>query len=211
MQKIQDSLVLFTNAKHKMNINQTYYCKLQYCSDFEYPENILLRKPRRVETTGYLNTKVYVEEYYNFESLKDRIDDFYSLLVEGYRKQNIDIYSDRCSFREFTFCNRFNDSIKVGISSSGWNISILFFSYLWDYFEEKYGKIDGDRRYLKLADSKEIWFYSNYHSEPNFASACNLVSEETAYIILKEFLDTGTTEEKLDPEIFHREISKRNY
>ena len=194
-----------------MNTNQTYYCKLQYSVDFEYSENLLLRKPRTIETTGYFNAKVYVEEYYNFESLKDRIDNFYNLLVEGYKKQNIDIYSNKCSFQEYTVCNRFNDCIIVGVSSSGWNISILFFSYLWDYFKAKYGEIDGDRKYSKLADSKEIWFYSNYHSEPSFASACNLVSSETAHIILKEFLDTGKTEYKLDPKIFHKEILKRNY
>ena len=124
-----------------MNTNQTYYCKLQYSVDFEYSENLLLRKPRTIETTGYFNAKVYVEEYYNFESLKDRIDNFYNLLVEGYKKQNIDIYSNKCSFREYTVCNRFNDCITVGVSSSGWNISILFFSYLWDYFKANMVKL----------------------------------------------------------------------
>ena len=194
-----------------MNINQTCYCKLQYCADFEYPENILLRQQRRIEVIRGSNEKVYTEEYYNFQNLKDRIDYFCNLDVEGYRKQNIDIYSNQCSFREFRFGNRFNDSIKVGISSYGWNISALFFIYLWDYFKAKYGEIDGNRKYSELADSNEVWFYSDYHSEPNFASACNLVSSETAYIMLKNFLDNGTLEEGLDPEVFNREILKRNY
>ena len=45
--------------------------------------------------------------------------------------------------------------------------------------------------------------------EPYCQCAYQLVSDETAHIILKEFLDTGKTERELDPDIFYREILKR--
>ena len=194
-----------------MNLNKTCYCQLQYSVDYEYIENVLLEKQRIRKITKHSKREVYVEEYYDFNSLKIRLSSIHSLVIQGYKNQGIeDIYSDLCSFPEFEVWNRFDDCISFGVSTSGWSISIMFFNYLWDYFREKYGEFEGDRRYHELADSKEIWFYPDRRTELNFASACNLISEETAHIILKEFLDRKT-DDQLDPDIFRKEILKRNY
>lgn len=50
------------------------------------------------------------------------------------------------------------------------------------------------------------------YSFSNIFSASVHVSEETAHIILKEFLDTGKTEFDTDfSAVYEQEIAKRNY
>lgn len=196
-----------------MNSNiQQVHSKLKYaCSYSFFPENSLLNKSREKCNTSYSENKFYVEEYYETESLKKRIDVLYNLFLDDFRTQGIDIYSSRCTFPRFVICNKYGESIMVGVSSYGWDISIIFVRYLIEYLEETYGEKQGYKRYLQLGKNQEVSFHLDIKLEPTIISSCDLVSEETAHTILEEFLDTGKTEEELDPEIFRREIAKRNY
>ncbi|MEM8830099.1 MAG: hypothetical protein AAGE96_12180, partial [Cyanobacteria bacterium P01_G01_bin.19] len=79
-------------------------------------------------------------------------------------------------------------------------------------FENKYGKENVEKKYLDLAtNSRELLFSEEPRIEPHYIPECDLVSEETAYIILRRFLDEEIEEESLDPKIFRQEVLKRNY
>ncbi|MDJ0594234.1 MAG: hypothetical protein QNJ72_30370 [Pleurocapsa sp. MO_226.B13] len=82
--------------------------------------------------------------------------------------------------------------------------------YLNQYFEERYGKDSAKEMYEQLTRKKEVFFYLGRESEPSILVARDLVSEETAYIILQEFLK-GKNQRELDPNIYLEEIKKRNY
>lgn len=187
------------------------YCYLKYSCSFDFQENPSLNKTREKYISDYSYDEFYVEEYNDFEALKNRINVIYNQIVKNYEDQNMNIYNDECSFPEFVICNRYQECLTIGVSSSGWNISMTFFDYLIKYFENNYGKEEGQKKYSQLTKENEVFFYTDVHSEPTVIPACDLVSQKTAYIILKEFLDTGKTEWDLDPDIFYQEISKRNY
>ena len=186
------------------------YCQLKYACSLMFPKNISLVKPREKCFFEDFNKEFYVEEYYNFATLKERLNCIYIDVIQGYKNQGIDIFSDVCSFPEFIICNRYEEYYSVGISAYGWKISIFIFDYLNKYFKNKYGK-DSFSKMKEITEENQVFFYWDYKSEPMIVPAYDLVSEETALIILKEFLDTGKTERELDPDIFHREIQKRNY
>ena len=191
------------------NINT--YCQLKYACNLEISKNSCLLESREKCILDSYNKEFYVEKYYDFEALRERVDNIYYETVRGYEAQGVDRYSNKCSFPEFLIFNKYGEDLPVGISAYGWKISIYFFYYLNKYFENKYGVKDSRKKLLQLTENQEVFFYLDYDSEPNIVPARELVSEETAYIILKEFLDTGKTERDLDPEIFYREIRKRNY
>ena len=187
------------------------YCQFKYVCDFGFSENLSLRKPRKKEFFEDYYQEFYVEEYYSFETLIERINNIYTEVIQSYKDKGVDEYSDECSFPEFIIANRYGEYLPVGVSAYGWSISIFFFYYLNKYFETKYGKEHSRSKISQLTKQNEVFFYLDYKSEPNIIRAYKLLSDETAHIILKEFLDTGKTERELDPDIFYQEISQRNY
>lgn len=193
-----------------MNTNNYVYCQLKYALSLKFSENILLAKPREKCFIKNFNKEFYIEEYYNFKTLKQRLDDIYNNVVQGYKNREINILSDECSFPEFMIFNRYEEYYPVGISAYGWKISIFIFDYLNKYFKNVYGK-DSFSEFKEIIDKNQVFFYWDYQSEPNVIPAYDLVSEEIAHIILKEFLDTGRTERELEPDIFYQEILRRNY
>ena len=195
-----------------MKINNNPYCLLKYACSLGISEYSLLSKPRvKCTFEDDYAEEFYSESYDDFESLIARINCIYDGIVQGCVTHNIDIYGNQCSFPIFFVCNSYGNYLLVGISVYGWRISTLFFGYLQEYLENKYGKEDGEEKYLQLALKNDVFFYWDADSEPMIDSSEEQVSKETAHIILKEFLDTGKTEHELDPEIFRREILKRNY
>ena len=195
-----------------MNNKYHPYCQLKYSCSFDFKENHSLRKPK--EKSPYLDfeEEFYVEEYPDFESLIFRIKNIYDEIIKDYAARGIDKYSDQCSFPEFFICNRYGNSLSIGICAYGWRILSLFSVYLQKYLENKYGKDQGKNRYLQLTVKNDVYFYWDLNSEPNIFSASDLVSEETARIILKEFLNTGKTEFDTDfCAVYDQEIAKRNY
>ena len=194
-----------------MNIEQNIYCQFKYACNLKLSENLSLIKPRKKCSIQDYGDDFYVEEYYDFESLMDRIKTNYVDIAEGYKSQGIDILGNECSFPEFFVFNRFGSYYLVSISSYGWKISSFIFMYIEDYFTDKYGKDDLYKKIKQRTEKNQVFFYWSYQHEPLVFPARELVSEETARIILKEFLDTGKIEDQLEPEIFRREISRRNY
>lgn len=191
------------------NINT--YCQLKYACNLGISINNCLPESREKCVLDSYNQEFYVEKYYDFEALRDRIENIYHEIVQGYEAQGIVKYSNKCSFPELLIFNKYGEHLPVGISAYGWKISIYFFYYLNKYFETKYGVKDSRKKILQLTESQEVFFYLDYDSEPHIVPARELVSEETAHIILKEFLNTGRTEQEIKPDIFYQEISKRNY
>ena len=99
--------------------------------------------------------------------------------------------------------------ISSHIVNLNMSVTLFFSCYLNKYFENKYGKEYSRSKFSQLTEQNEVFFYLDYKLEPHIPRAYQLVSDETAHIILKEFLDTGKTERELDPDIFYREILKR--
>lgn len=189
------------------------YCTLLYSCDFKIPENPLLKEKRKKEIgfrgKGY---DFYSEKYYDFESLVDRIKNIFNQTISNYNKLGIDAHKGNCSFNELIVRNKIGEPMPVGVSTYGWNVSLYLFHHLNKYFEEHYGKGNVQKMLKQKTEDKEILFSANYDNrwEPDIVIARELVSEETALIILKNFLE-GKDESDLDPEIFYREIDKRNY
>ena len=194
-----------------MNNEKNVYCQLKYACNLKLSENSFLIKQRKKCSIQGYGDDFYVEEYYDFESLINRIKADYLDTVRGYKNQGINILSDECSFPDFFVFNRFGEYYRVAMSSYGWRISISIFIYINEYFSDKYGKDNIFDKIEQRTENNQVFFYWNYKREPLIFPARELVSEETARIILKEFLDTGKTEDKLDSEIFRREILSRNY
>ena len=194
-----------------MNITSQSYCQLKYDSNKEYPKNPSLQNKRKKCNVYYSNQEFYVEDYNNFESLKRRINQIYNHIIEGFNKQGIDIFGNQCGFPELIVSDRHQEDLIIGISPFGWKISITFSDYLLKDFQKKYGQEEGEKKYFQLAEQKEVFFYIDSKLEPNIVSACELVSEETAYIILKEFVDNGKDEWSINPIVFEQEVEKRNY
>ena len=113
-----------------MNTNDNTYCQLKYACSLMFPENISLVKPKEKCFVEDFNKEFYVEEYYNFATLKERLDCIYIDVIQGYKNRGVDIFSDECSFPEFIICNRYGEYYPVGISAYGWKISIFIFDYL---------------------------------------------------------------------------------
>ena len=88
---------------------------------------------------------------------------------------------------------------------------MIYPGYIIDFLQKKYGKELGWQKYLQLCKEQEVSFYLDIKQEPSVVSACDLVTQETAYILLKDFLDTNKTGYELNPDIFCREIAKKNY
>ena len=194
---------------HCVTNNIEPYCQFKYVGDFGFSENFSLPKQRKKEFFEDYHQEFYVEEYYNFETLIERINNIYDEIIQAYKEKGVDKYSDECSFPKFIIANKYGEYLPVGVSAYGWNISIFFPYYLDKYFENKYGKEYSKSKFSQLTEQNEVFFYLDYKSEPYIPRAYQLVSDETAHIILKEFLDTGKTERELDPDIFYREILKR--
>ena len=188
---------------------QHYY--LSYACDSGIPENIFRDISREKRTNCFgKNNDFYLEKYNKFEFLVDRIKWIYDLQLERCINGNVDIFSDECSWQELIVCNKNEETLIFGVSSYGWSISIFLFHYLDKYFEQRYGKENGKKMLEQKTEKNQVWFYLTNKTEPNIFSARELVSEETAIIILKNFMD-GKDEQDLDPIIYEREIEKRNY
>ncbi len=186
------------------------YCELIYPCNFSIPENSSLKKSRTKRTSSDLKNCYYYEEYVDFDSFIRRINFIYLSQIQGYAKLGVDILSDKCSFKEFSIRNKYERYLQFGVSSYGWNISVYFYSYLSQFFEKHYGKENVLKTIKEKTKQDQVWFYSSNTIEPNIYPAYYLVSEETALIILKKFFE-GIYEPDLDPDIYHREIEKRNY
>ncbi len=199
-----------------MNINNSEkaYCQLAYMHDLDILANNDLSKPiERRKLLGFSYKKEFcIETYCDFETLKKRLKDIEDNIISNCKKSNINFLEYLGPFPQFIIQNKFQNGIYIGISHHGWNISYIISKYIINYFENKYGQENGKNKYFQLAkDSKELMFLLNTIQEPAYIPECDLVSEETSYIILKSFLDENIDEKNLDPEIFRQEVLKRNY
>jgi hypothetical protein len=195
----------------------TAYSRLEhYCIfDLQTDKNTLIE----LSYSG-ISENVYVEEYQDFSSLKNRIIELYELWQVKYpyrssydrkmgdrdnnlRKIKMDAYPDLILY------NRWKGEMFVGVCPLGWKVSIIFFGYILRHLENLYGKEAGSKIYNQIAKN-QIAFYT-VPTEPTYTSICELVSEETADLIIQEFLDKNKIEHDLDPEIFLGELKKRDY
>ena len=180
--------------------------RLVYSCDFDIPK-IKNQKIQRKKAANYFgeNKDCYYEEYYNFEDLKKRLDNIYAWNIKDYP----DVPDEKYSYFYFHIENSEEDCCPVGISPYGWLVSLLYSQRLYEYLEEKFGEENLWKMLNLKTDTTQVWFYENLNTEPYIASAYELVSEETASIILKNFLN-GKYETDLDPNIYYQEILNSN-
>ncbi|MDJ0592313.1 MAG: hypothetical protein QNJ72_20355 [Pleurocapsa sp. MO_226.B13] len=186
-------------------------CKLFYSADFNIPENKKSPTPRQPQSSPDRDIAYYLEIYNNLELVLDRIMFIYNFQVEGYQNKNKDIFSNGCMWMQFYVSNKNGENmLPIGISPHGWKILSNFSYYLYTYFEKNYGEENWQKMLEQKADNTEILFPLDYTSEPYIRPVCELVSEDTSLIIIRNHLE-GKELQDLDPAIYYREIEKRNY
>lgn len=185
--------------------------ELIYFSGFKIPEskNSSIATPK-IEFS-YSDIIYYSEIYEKPEFIIKRMLFMYEFQIEGFKKLNMDILSSACCWRQFYVTNKYGETpLTIGITPHGWDLLSHFTYYLLTHFENHYG----EENYIKMLEEKanniEMNFSLDRQSEPLIIPIYQLISQETALVVLKNHLEAKELED-IDPAIYHREIEKRNY
>lgn len=198
---------------------QNNYCRLEIFCFFKLNDegNLCIKHNKD------FGEDVYVEEYKDFNSVKNRIiylakkysekyynTDIYSSQEEEkiYYKGNIDT-SSIYRYPAFLLYNSWEEFLIVGYCPIGWLPPLQFITYTINHYINLYGEEQGGEKFLKIVGTSEdkniVFLAPDWYTE----APSNLISEETSDLFIKEWMNKKEVSQEYQKIIFQKEIEKR--